>query len=243
MFKAADLLAQGRTAVAEASDRGIALRMMGGIGILARCPSAESAPLARDYNDLDFFGLSRDSGALIKLFKELGYTAENRFNSLHGHRRLLFKTDEDQHVDVLLDHFEMCHKLDLRARLDIDAETLTLADLAITKLQVVEANDKDLTDTVALFADHDVSDNAEVIDAEYIATVCANDWGLHKTLTISLERMNQYVTALEGISRDTVVARLEKMAEQIEAAPKSRRWKVRARVGERAKWYELPEEV
>ena len=90
MFKAADLLAQGRTAVAEASDRGMALRMMGGIGILARCPSAESAPLARDYNDLDFFGLSRDSGALIKLFKELGYTAENRFNSLHGHRRLLF---------------------------------------------------------------------------------------------------------------------------------------------------------
>jgi hypothetical protein len=33
------------------------------------------------------------------------------------------------------------------------------------------------------------------------------------------------------------------MSEALEQAPKSRRWKLRDRIGERKRWYELPEET
>ena len=35
----------------------------------------------------------------------------------------------------------------------------------------------------------------------------------------------------------------EAMRQAMEAAPKSVRWKMRARVGEKVTWYELPEET
>ena len=38
-------------------------------------------------------------------------------------------------------------------------------------------------------------------------------------------------------------ARIAAVLEHIEQAPKSRGWKLRARIGERKRWYELPEEV
>ena len=37
--------------------------------------------------------------------------------------------------------------------------------------------------------------------------------------------------------------RVDAVLERIEQAPKSRGWKLRARVGERKRWYELPEDV
>lgn len=236
-------LKEARAVLAEASARHLTLRLMGGIGILARCPSAAHAPLAREYNDIDFFGRGRDSAGLISMFVELGYASERRFNSLHGHRRLLFKASDGQHRDVLLDHFEMCHKLDLRNRLEVESETLPLADLLITKLQVVEANPKDLADTLALLTDHAVAEGPDAIDGGYIARVCARDWGLYKTLTIGVQRVGEYADQIAFDGRDTVHRHLAALANRIEQEPKSIRWKARAKIGERVTWYELPEEV
>jgi hypothetical protein len=41
----------------------------------------------------------------------------------------------------------------------------------------------------------------------------------------------------------TVRERLRAMKDQIEATPKSTKWKLRARIGTRAPWYETVEEV
>jgi len=41
----------------------------------------------------------------------------------------------------------------------------------------------------------------------------------------------------------TVRARIDALHEAIEQAPKSRGWRMRARIGERKRWYEEPEEV
>jgi hypothetical protein len=43
--------------------------------------------------------------------------------------------------------------------------------------------------------------------------------------------------------RERIVARLQEVLDRIEAEPKSRGWKLRAKIGERKRWYELPEEV
>jgi hypothetical protein len=243
VLPARDVLAEARTILAEAGSRGLVLRLMGGVGILARCPSAARPPLAREYGDIDFVGRSSESAALITLFTDLGYTSERRFNALHGHRRLLFKAADGEHRDVLLDRFEMCHNLDLGDRLELEEEALPLADLLLTKLQVVEANEKDLTDAIALVSDHAVGEGPEVIDAGYIARLCARDWGLYRTITGSADRLAAHADALQYAERDSVRRRLAALVDRIEQEPKSRRWKARARIGERVRWYELPEEV
>lgn len=229
-----------------ATESGVVLRLMGGVAIRLKCPSAAAPPLAREYGDLDFFGRSSESERLIGLFEECGYTSERRFNALHGHRRLLFKDPErNRRVDVLLDHFQMCHRLDLRPRLMLDRQTLTVADLLLTKLQVVEANHKDVTDAVALVVDHPVGEGPATIDADYIAGLCAQDWGLNRTLELSIKRLEESLEAL-GLAREQATQarnRLRELADRIEREPKSLRWKARARVGERVRWYELPEEV
>jgi hypothetical protein len=45
--------------------------------------------------------------------------------------------------------------------------------------------------------------------------------------------------------RDTrcVQARIEVLRSAIDEAPKSRRWRMRSRLGRRMPWYDLPEEV
>jgi hypothetical protein len=45
------------------------------------------------------------------------------------------------------------------------------------------------------------------------------------------------------VSADLVSRRLDELWTRIEAHPKSLRWRVRAQVGDRLRWYELPEEV
>ena len=37
--------------------------------------------------------------------------------------------------------------------------------------------------------------------------------------------------------------RLRQIVERLESAPKSRKWKLRARVGERVRWHEEPEDL
>lgn len=229
-----------------AAESGVVLRLMGGVAIRLKCPSTASPPLAREYGDVDFFGRSSESERLVSIFEECGYTSERRFNALHGHRRLLFKdADRGRRVDVLLDHFEMCHRLDLRPRLELDAQTLPVADLLLTKLQVVEANHKDITDAVAVLVDHPVGEGPATIDLGYIAGLCAQDWGLNRTLELSILRLEDSLEGL-GLAREQATqARngLGELAARIEREPKSLRWKARARVGERLRWYELPEEV
>lgn len=240
-----DVLAEARRLLEAARARAVTVRLIGGAAIGLKCPSAASSPLARPYKDLDFVGLSRESRTLQELFASLGYTPDRRFNALHGHRRLRFRDDARARLlDVLLDRFEMCHRFDLRDRLPLDPETLPAADLLLTKMQVVEANEKDLVDALALLADHPITDgSARGIDAGYVAQLCARDWGLWRTLQLNRGRLEEYAERLEPSIRGAVVARLDELFHRIDREPKSMAWKLRARIGDRVRWYELPEEV
>jgi hypothetical protein len=58
------------------------------------------------------------------------------------------------------------------------------------------------------------------------------------------ERAVQYAAALEGFKEAARVReQVERHRAALEAAPKSLRWRTRARIGERKRWYELPEEA
>jgi hypothetical protein len=244
----ADPLAEAERVLDAAAAAGLALRAVGGVAIALIAPSARQAPLAREYNDIDFVARSGDARAVAELFTGLGYAAEEEFNVLHGQHRLFFH-DAEHHrdADVFLDAIEMCHNLDLRDRLEVTPRSLPPADLLLSKLQVVETNQKDYTDTIALLSDFGLGESeTDEVGMERVAELCAADWGWWKTVTTVAGRTVEFSELWErnhGGDHSVARARLTELVERLEAMPKSRRWKMRARVGERVRWYEEPEDV
>jgi hypothetical protein len=229
--------------LAAATEERVVLRAVGGLAIHLRCPSARVPPLARDYKDIDLVGRSGDAPKISELLRRLGYLPDEEFNTLHGRRRLYFwDAAHERQLDVFIETIVMSHELRIGARLDLDDKTITLADLLLTKLQVVEINERDLGDAAALLADHDISPDG--IDPERITTLLSNDWGWWRTVSSNLERIASYADSLssfEGAPR--VKAGAAELRRRIDEVPKTLRWKLRARVGERVRWYELPEEL
>jgi hypothetical protein len=217
---------------------------VGGAGVRLHSASAEHAPLRRKYGDLDFVITSKQRGPVQKLFESLGYQGDLRFNTLNGHQRLLYLDAENgRQVDIFVDVMRMCHVLDLRNRLSGAGPSLLPADLLLSKMQIYEINQKDLVDIVALLLDHDVAGHDDdAINADYLARITAEDWGLYRTLQLNQERARTMIAEM-SLPRQTILDRLDALWDRISAAPKSLRWKLRARVGDRISWYELPEEV
>lgn len=241
-----DIVQEAQRIVDTAQKDQIILRLFGGIAVRFHCPSATHRQLARKYADIDFMGLRKQSRDMKKLFTGLGYTPRDVFNRLHGDTRMIFNDIANgRRVDLFLDVFEMCHKLDLKNRLTLNTPTIPLADLLFTKLQVVEITEREYRDIISLVHDHEIgdSDGPETINGQYLSKLCAEEWGIYKTLTINISNvLNALPTyKLEATDEELVTKRLQELQARIENAPKSGRWKMRARLGEKVKWYELPE--
>lgn len=230
--------------VEKAERRGVTLRLLGGNAFYIRCLSARRGSLAREYGDIDCVGHVKQSSEIKQLFRDLGYAPRERFNALQGYRRLIFNDPvHARRVDIFLDVFEMCHKLDLKDRLKIDRTTIPLADLLATKLQIIEMNAKDIKDLLSLLIDHKICDDDSGINSLYLARLCAGNWGLYKTFTLNLDRLPKVVDQWGLDERDRIGAleRVNRLMREIEETPKSLVWKMRAKIGERVRWYELPE--
>src|SRR4029079_9231117 len=199
----------------------------------------------RTYADLDFVTTKKGVGATTGLFRGEGYGAQVAFNALHGGERLLFfDNDHDRQVDVFVGAFSMCHKIPLDGRLEVDPISIPLAELLLTKLQVVQLNEKDVRDALALLHDPPVGDeDGETVNAARVAALCAADWGLWRTITQNLVACRSFADTYDVPDRQILDERLDALLEWIEAAPKSRAWRMRSKIGDRKRWYELPEEV
>jgi hypothetical protein len=199
--------------------------------------------LTREYKDLDFATSKKSSGDLQKLLRDMGYEPHLGFNAMNGRERLLFYDNpNERQVDVFVSSFRMCHEIPLEKRLTVDEDTVPLAELLLTKLQIIELNEKDVRDTVALLLEHEVTDDDRGVNASRVASLCADDWGLWRTISHNLEKLRHHVGSYE-VDAETVSNRVALILERIEVAPKSRSWRMRAKIGERKRWYELPEEV
>ena len=149
--------------------KGADARLIGGIAIAVRCPSArKDGPLVRTYSDMDIVTTKKHSAALQRVLRELGYVPQDQFNALHGRTRLIFDDPAGLHVDVFLDEFSMCHRLDLRKSFSNGTVTLSLAELLLTKLQVAELNEKDVSDMAALLLDHGIGSGDDEIDDQFV---------------------------------------------------------------------------
>jgi hypothetical protein len=258
----ADPLAEALRIVDAADRQGLLVRLMGGMAIRAHAPDWP-ARTRRVEVDLDFATRSRDRGAFYQLLEAEGYTADKRHNALFGGKQAYFvDVPRKRPVDVLVDSLEMCHKFEFADRLAASTPTLPLAELLLSKLQVVKINRKDVLDALVLLAEHPLADDDGAPDARTgqgainvprILSFTSKDWGWWRTVTGNLDTLDKYI-ATELVPEDLDLAngrdilfdpstQIAGLRAAIEAAPKSTKWRLRARVGERQTWYQDPEEM
>jgi len=229
-------------------ESGLTARLLGGLAIWQRCPSVRSGPYARSYDDMDFAVASEASSEFKKLLTAEGYLPDRFFNGLHGESRLYFQAPDGRwSVDVVIDELTMSHRLDLRGRLGGPAATITLADLLLSKLQVWEINIKDLGDSLCLLADHGLCDDdsdPDAISLQRVRNVLGADWGFCHTTERNLGKLaEQWAEMPVPTAAYDVAGQIKSLRQAIEEAPKTRGWRMRSRIGERVRWYQLPEEV
>jgi hypothetical protein len=246
-----DIEVEARRLLTAAWEAGIHARLLGGLAVAERVPAVVRGAFARTCGDIDIVIARRASSSLVTLMEANGYVEDVEFNAMNGRTRLVFADPHrGREIDVFVEDFEICHVVPLR--LD-EAErrgsrTLLLSDLMLTKLQIVRLTDKDITDVVMLLMTYEVTgDDDTAIDGARIASLCGRDWGLWRTSTENLGRIAAALDALDGLHAPAgrladAKRRLKALHEQVEAEPKSTRWRVRARVGDRVRWYEEPDE-
>lgn len=239
------LFAAALEAINAATNQGTRMRLLGGIAVRHLAPSAARPPLARTYHDYDVVVASRDSAATARVFRSLGYSEDPHFNAIHGAQRMIFTSEAGFDVDVIVGTFQMCHRLDLGADLPEAGLTVHPADLLLTKLQIVEIEDKDLRDASAILHDVPIGLGPDaVVDPIRFVRPLATDWGFYHTVERNLEKVSEYsARVLDSQGASKVHGAVGALVDAMERAQKSMKWKMRARLGEKVAWYELPEEV
>lgn len=226
---------------------GVPLRLVGGLAVRVLCPNFP--PRERKGQDLDLASTSKVRPALRDMLVERGYDPDKRFNALYGHKQLYFRSPEGRTVDVLVDRLEMCHDLPFAARIERMPLTLDVADLLLSKLQIVELNQKDAQDAVYLLSAYPVreGDDPGTIGLARLRQFLADDWGWWRTVTRNLDRIDHLIddgqsSLVPAKATHDPGAQLKVIAKMAESSPKSLGWKMRARVGERKRWYRVPQE-
>jgi hypothetical protein len=240
---------QSVTVVTEANERGVPLKLLGGQAVRLLCPLYPHR--ARVDQDMDFASVSSAKRQVMEFLDGLGFQGDQRFNTLHGDRQMYFRTPDGKvSVDVIVDKLNMCHVLEFRDRIDRMPHTLDVADLLLSKLQIVELNRKDVHDLFHLLSAFEVREGDEpgTIGLDRICRIVGEDWGWWRTATGNLDKLRQLGT---GEHRDLLpearqydpLEQAGRIRDYADSCRKSLKWKVRSKVGDRVQWYQEPEEV
>jgi hypothetical protein len=231
--------------VALAQARNVPMRIMGGVAFLFHEHEQRLSALRRQPGDVDVAIYGEDIVVIDGLLAQDGWRADREFNFLHGTQRLLY-WKKSLRMDLFVDKVEMCHTIDLRGRLERSYPTLTLADLLLTKLQIVKLADKDVQDVVSLLAEHRLSaldTGADMISMDRVVSVCSEDWGFTHTAEINLKLVLAAVGATRlGNLKEPITKKIDMLLDAILSSPKSLKWRLRAKLGEAYPWYQVPEE-
>jgi hypothetical protein len=228
----------------------IAMRLIGALAFRTHCPKFGQIQdrLGRLFTDFDFASYPRYNRDITRLLSELGYHEDKQVTQLFGDRRMLFFDPTfRRHIDVFFNVLDFCHPINFVGRLEVEQLTLPLAELLLEKMQIVQINEKDIIDSIMLLREHPIGDtDDETINGALIASILGNDWGFWRTVTGNLKVLDERVDQYDGLlkeDRKVVHERIKQLQDQVGAAPKTIRWKARAKIGERVKWYKSVEEL
>ena len=227
-----------------AKQQGMPMRAMGAIAFRLHCPrfSYLFENLERTISDIDLVSFSKYRSDVKKLLSGYGFAPNERFMAAaYAEGRHIYYDKNNRCVDVFFDSLEMCHTINFKARLELDYPTITLADLFLEKMQIVELTEKDMKDIVVLVLEHQMGDTEkEVVNVKYIADLLSRDWGFYHTVTTNLRRVKEFLNTCEALSegdRNSVAGRIDQALQKIEGVPKSLKWRMRSEIGIRKKWY------
>ena len=234
--------------VSAARERSILMRVLGGLAIKVHRTS-EHPVFEREYGDLDFVVAGKQRREFEAFMPQVGYSPHKQFNLLNGsERQIYYHNETEMKIDIFVDTFAMCHKIPLEGRLHLHPITIPLAELFLTKVQIAQLNRKDALDIASLLLYAETgSDDENKINLKRIAQLCGADWGLYKTTSINLKRVEEIVVDenldLPDEERELILRRVRQIWKAFEEMPKSMQWKMRDKVGTRVRWYEEVEEV
>ncbi|MCS6907974.1 MAG: hypothetical protein RML93_08855 [Anaerolineales bacterium] len=237
--------------ILDASQKGgLLLRVIGSLAFQMHCPTYGylQAAMGRAYTDIDFAGYRAQAKEVAILMAGLGYEEEKEiFIVSEGDRAIFNNPKNGLHVDVFYDKLDFCHTIYWTGRLEVDSPTIPLAEMLLEKMQIVKINEKDVIDTIMLLLEHPLGDHdREVINVERVAALCAKDWGLWRTTTMNLEKVKKLAFTYPQLSdqqKEHIRQQVDEILARLEAEPKSLAWRLRARVGDRVKWYKDVDEV
>jgi hypothetical protein len=236
--------------VAEAGKENLILRLLGSLAFHIHCPRYHSLQkdLGRAYTDIDFAGYKKQAFKVGKFLEKLGYKEDLEVNTFFAGERMIFNHPSSHlHVDIFFDKLNFCHEISWTDRLEVDQPTLPLAEMLLEKMQIVRINEKDIIDTIMLLLEHSLGDtDNETINITRISRMCASDWGLWRTLTMNLEKvamLSQGYTQLLTEDKELATSQVSSALARIEMEPKTLGWKVRARIGDRVKWYQEVDDI
>ena len=242
-----DPLPEAVALVDGAARAGLKVRLLGGLGVRVLCP--DFPPRLRPGQDMDLACASKGRREVAAYLEKSGCVPDKAFNSLNGDRQMYFTAPSGRPIDVMVDRLTMCHTLDFRPAFGRLPHTVDAIDVLLSKLQIVELNAKDARDITHLLSGVPVGERGAgpVINTKRFGEVLAADWGWWRTTTGNLEKL----PALLAESPEMVppqpkfdaLAQAAQLLDVAKSVPKSMKWKLRANVGERVRWYELPEEV
>jgi hypothetical protein len=231
-------------------DAGVLLRVIGSLAFQMHCQKYGylQQAMGRAYTDIDFAGYGRQTKPVQDLMAKLGYVDNHEVFIVSGGERSIFDRSEiGLHIDVFWEKLDFCHIIRWTGRLEIDSPSIPLAELLLEKMQIVQINEKDVVDTIMLLLEHPLGDiDKETINIKRVAELCAADWGLWRTTTMNLNKVRllaQGYDVLTPEQKAMIDTQVGGALARIEAEPKSLAWRVRARVGDRVKWYKDVDEV
>ncbi len=235
-----------------ASEAKVFLKMLGGLAIKVHSLNeaefssrlGRSAEKGQEYSDIDFATYYKSREGVKRIMESLGYSKRpSTMSTSASQRQIYFHSKGWFYVDVFWDKLKAAnHPINFRGRLEIDPISIPLADLLLEKLQIVSFSNKDMIDTLLLLKAHDIAakEGLETISTDRAAHVLSRDWGFWYTVTTNLRGIKEYVkkmTVLSPQELSGLIAKVDQILSTINSTPKSLRWRLRAVVGTKKKWY------
>ena len=246
--------------VDEGRKRDIMLRVMGALAVRIHC--SELAEFHRElkrlgnpgqeFTDIDVMSLNKHRNQMKPFFQSINYVPDPSEYIVHmwALRHIYHEPKKQLHVDVFFDKLDMSHTIDFRDVLELDGPTIPLAELLLEKLQIVHINEKDIKDSITLLRAHNIGDyDKETTNVRRISELLSDDWGFWYTVTINLGKVRSYAqkyceqNLISRTDLEDMMIKSDQIAREIESRPKSIKWKMRARVGPRKKWYRDVEDI
>ena len=227
----------------EAEKEGIHLRLLGALAFRYQCPGNRDQfeTLERRITDIDFAASTNYREKILSFFIKQGYVVDENALIVGGGYRYIFENPQKQkHVDIFFDRLEMCHTIYFKDRLNIDPRTISLGDLLLEKMQIINISQKDYKDTAILLLEHEIGPNDSRINMDYIARIMSDDWGFYHTFTSNLKKLRECIFQFDSFSEEQkriICTRIDEILNWVSNSEKSLKWKARAKIGTKIRWY------